>query len=110
MPRSGERNPPKVIAGDPEDTQGFPLLVSEYCEWLAVRGYAPGTIHGHRGSLAWLAGWLAERGVLRPSEVTKPMIDAYQRALYSAARRTVSLCRSGRSTGAWCRCGSSFAG
>lgn len=71
-----------MIAGDPEDTQGFPLLVAEYCEWLAVRGYAQGTIHGHRGSLAWLAGWLAERGVSRPSEVTKPMIDAYQRALY----------------------------
>ena len=71
-----------MIAGDSEDTQGFPLLVAEYCEWLAVRGYAPGTIHGHRGSLAWLAGWLAERGVSRPSEVTKPMIDAYQRALY----------------------------
>jgi integrase/recombinase XerD len=82
VPRRGERNPPKVIAGDPEDTQGFPLLVAEYCEWLAVRGYAPGTIHGHRGSLAWLAGWLSERGVSRPSEVTKPMIDAYQRALY----------------------------
>ncbi len=82
MPRRGERNPPKEIAGDPDDSQGFPVLVAEFCESLAVRGYAPGTVHNNRGSLAWLAGWLCERGVTRPSEVTKPMLDAYQRALY----------------------------
>ncbi len=82
MPRRGERNPPKVIAGDPDDRQGFPVMIVEFCESLAVRGYAPGTIHNNRGSLAWLAGWLSERGVERPCEVTKPMLDSYQRALY----------------------------
>ena len=44
MPRRGERRAPKVIAGDPSDRQGFPVLVSEYCESLAVRGYSPGTV------------------------------------------------------------------
>lgn len=82
MPRRGERNAPKVIAGDQDDRQGFPILVEEYCESMTVRGFSPGTVYNHRGALAWLARWLCERGVSRPSEVTKPMLDGYQRSLY----------------------------
>ena len=81
MPRRGERKP-KQIAGDPADTQGFPVLVSEFLESMAVRGYSPRTIENHFAALGYLAAWLAERGVTRPAEVTKPMLDRYQRALF----------------------------
>ncbi len=81
MGRRGEHTP-RVIPGDPQDGQGFPVMVVEFCEWLAIRGYAATSVKNQRTALALLADWLSERGVTRPREVTKPMLDAYQRAVF----------------------------
>ncbi len=81
MGRRGQHTP-RVIPGDPQDGQGFPVMVVEFCEWLAIRGYAPTSVKNQRTALALLADWLSERGVTRPREVTKPMLDAYQRAVF----------------------------
>jgi integrase/recombinase XerD len=81
MGRRGERKP-KVIPGDPADPAGFPVLVGEFLESMGVRGYSPRTIENHHAALGYLAAWLSERGVSRPGEVTKPMLDGYQRALF----------------------------
>jgi site-specific recombinase XerD len=81
MPRRGERAP-KVIPGDRSDPLGFPALVEEFLESMAVRGYSEKTIENRRYNLTYLVLWLAERGVSRPGEVTKPMLDRYQRAVF----------------------------
>jgi integrase/recombinase XerD len=81
MGRRGQHKP-RVIPGDPDDGQGFPVMVVEFCEHLAIRGYAPTSVKNQRTALALLAEWLIERGVSRPREVTKPMLDAYQRAIF----------------------------
>ncbi len=86
MPARGQR-PPKAVPGDPEDGQGFPVMIAEFCEHLAVRGYALTSLKNQRTALALLAGWLIERGVSRPCEVTKPMLDAYQRAIFYMRKR-----------------------
>ncbi len=81
MGRRGQHTP-RVIPGDPQDGQGFPVMVVEFCEHLAIRGYAATSLRNQRTALALLADWLIERGVTRPCEVTKPMLDAYQRAVF----------------------------
>ena len=81
MGARGQRTP-RVVPGDQEDGQGFPVMVVEFCEHLAIRGYAATSVKNQRTALALLAEWLAERGVGRPREVTKPMLDAYQRAVF----------------------------
>jgi integrase/recombinase XerD len=81
MPRRGERSP-KLIPGDRTDPLGFPVLVEEYLESMAVHGYSPKTIENRRYNLTYLVLWLQDRGVSRPSEVTKPMLDRYQRAVF----------------------------
>lgn len=81
MPRRGERTS-KTIAGDPADPQGFPVLTREFLESMGVRGYSPRTIENHLAALGYLAAWLSERGIGRPAEVTKPILDGYQRALF----------------------------
>jgi integrase/recombinase XerD len=81
MGRRGQHTP-RVIPGDVEDGRGFPVMVVEFCEHLAIRGYAPTSLKNQRTALALLADWLIERGVTRPCEVTKPMLDAYQRAVF----------------------------
>jgi len=49
---------------------------------MGSHGYSPRTIANRRGQLALLVAWLNERGVTRPVEVTRPMLESYQRYLY----------------------------
>jgi len=82
MPRRGERRPPAPIAGDPDDPRGFPQLIVTFCDAMGAKGLATSTIDTRRRMLAMLAAWLADRGVTRPADVTKPMLDRYQRWLF----------------------------
>lgn len=81
MGKRGQHTP-QVIPGDPGDRHGFVALVEEFCTDIAARGYANATIRNRRQALAQLAGWLADRGVTRPVEVTRPMLVRYQRHLF----------------------------
>jgi integrase/recombinase XerD len=81
MGRRGEHRP-HPVPGDPADPAGWPRLVGEFCEWMGAHGYSPRTIENRRGQLAALASWLAERGISRPLEVTRPMLERYQRHLF----------------------------
>jgi integrase/recombinase XerD len=49
---------------------------------LAVRNYSPATIEDRRHGLATFILWCAERGLERPHEVTKPVLERFQRHLY----------------------------
>lgn len=70
------------VPGDPADPDGFAVLVEGFCEWMAVRGYSPKTIERYHVSLALFADWAVERGVEQPREVTRPVVERYQRALF----------------------------
>jgi integrase/recombinase XerD len=85
-PRRGQRTPHR-IAGDPADLAGFPRMVDEFGEWMGAHGYSPRTIDNRRVMLSHLVDWLAERGVTRPVEVTRPMLESYQRALFHYRKR-----------------------
>jgi len=52
-----------------------------------VRGYSPRTIEDRVTKLRLVQVWLAERGVTRTAEVTKPMLDRYQRHLFHYRKR-----------------------
>ncbi len=73
---------PRTVPGDPDDPDGLPATVAAYCEWLLVRNYSRNTVESYQGALSFLAEWLTERGVTRPAEVTLPMLESYQRALF----------------------------
>ena len=79
--RSGYRSP-AVIAGDRADLSGFPRLIGEFCEHMAARGYSPRTVGNRRHMLSFLVAWLADRGITRPAEVTRPVLESYQRWLF----------------------------
>ncbi len=82
MTRRAGQSPPQAIPGDRADLAGFPRLVDEFCEDMAARGYSSRTIGNRRAMLAFLAAWLAERGITRPAEVTRPVLESYQRHLF----------------------------
>ncbi len=72
----------RVPVGDPDDPRSLERNISEFLEWSTVRGYSPHTIGSREVACRRLQDWLDERGVTRTVEVTKPMLDRYQRHLF----------------------------
>jgi integrase/recombinase XerD len=81
MPRKGHRSPKKPL-GDRRDTQGFVALADAFLDWQRVRQFAEATIRNREHYLGEFIKWSAERGLLRPAEVTRPVLERYQRHLY----------------------------
>jgi len=79
MGRRGQRKPRPVADPDP---QGFAALLRAFFEWMRVRGYSEATIESREVYLGFFAAWCAERAITRPKEVTKPILERYQRYLY----------------------------
>jgi integrase/recombinase XerD len=85
MGRRGEHKA-QHVPGDPADPAGWPALVDQFCEHMGAKGFSPRTIANRRGGVIALVAWLAERGVATPAEVTRPMVERYQRALFHHRR------------------------
>lgn len=49
--------------------------------WLAVRGYSPRTLEGRRKDLIDLCTWCSDRGITRPTELSRLVLDLYQKWL-----------------------------
>jgi len=81
------RWPDRVPAGDPGDPRGFEVLVERYLEWMAVHHYSETTVHAARFTLRRWASWCADRGVSRPAEVTRSMLERFQRWLFYYRRK-----------------------
>ena len=83
MSRKGKGLRQKPAGAGPTELEA---AIARYLDDLLARGYSPETTKTRGYHLARLAGWLAERGVARAAEVTKPMLDRYQRWLYHYRR------------------------
>jgi integrase/recombinase XerD len=81
MPKKGEKQPPKVI-GDPNDPDGMGVWVRRYLVALGTRNYAEQTIENRERDLRHFIEWAAERSITRPTEVTRAILEAYQRHLF----------------------------
>jgi integrase/recombinase XerD len=81
MPKRGYRKPKQVI-GDPSDLHGMAVKLQEFLEWMRIKNYSDRTVGNRELYLGYFIGWAEERGVTRPSEVTKPILERYQRYLY----------------------------
>ena len=80
--RGNARKTPRVVLGNPGDPQGLARALDDYLEWLASRNYAASTVSTRRQQLERLVGWLDERGVGRPADVTRPILQRFQRWLF----------------------------
>jgi integrase/recombinase XerD len=57
-------------------------MLEEYIESLAVKGFTDDTRHVRREHLSLFERWAMERGLTEPVEVTRPVLERYQRYLY----------------------------
>jgi integrase/recombinase XerD len=64
------------------DPEGLGAYVLRYLEWLRVHNYAAPTVQNRESYLGAFVAWCIERGLMTPKEVTKPILERYQRSLY----------------------------
>src|SRR5262249_9623136 len=79
MPRPSK---PQPQPPEPNDPHGFTALMQAFLEWLRVRNYPPRTFTSREQYLRAFATWATERGLSGPAEVTKPILERYQRYLF----------------------------
>lgn len=62
--------------------QSMACLHEEYLEYLAVRNYSQRTLGSRGSTLQQFIRWCQERDIYRPEEVTRPILESYQRWLF----------------------------
>ena len=63
---------------------GHPLhaYLHAYNDWALAAGYSAHTMTSRRAAVLRFIVWCDERGIQRPTELTRPMLERYQRHLY----------------------------
>jgi integrase/recombinase XerD len=56
--------------------------MDEHFEWMKISGYSLDTVRARRIAIRRFIAWADERGIDDPREVTKPMLERYQRHLF----------------------------
>ena len=68
--------------GDANDPQGMIALREKYLEAMQVQNFSARTLENRRRYIGYFIGWSEQRGLLKPSEITKPILERYQRFLF----------------------------
>jgi integrase/recombinase XerD len=58
------------------------VKMAEFLDWQRIKNYSERTIGNRELYLGYFIQWAEERGITRPAEVTKPILERYQRYLY----------------------------
>lgn len=83
MPRRGQPgHSHRLVAERLSSGSAMAGAVNDYLVAIGAKGFSPYTVAYRSRSLAQLVAWLAERGVTHPGEVTKPVLERYQRSLF----------------------------
>ena len=61
---------------------GFHAYVQRYMEAMRLRNYSESTLQRRENGIRRFVGWCDERGLDRPQDVTKPILERYQKYLY----------------------------
>lgn len=81
MPRKGQHTPLPPI-GDPTDPDSLYHYMVRFLEAQRIKNYAQRTIENRELYLRYFIHWCEERGLSRPQDITKPILERYQRYLF----------------------------
>jgi integrase/recombinase XerD len=95
MPKKGQRikdRKPSAIkpkGGTPRDPETDPMAgtalvryMELHLEWLLMTGHTVEGVKSRRNPVRRFVAWCMERGIADPRDVTKPMLERYQRHLF----------------------------
>jgi integrase/recombinase XerD len=75
--RKRKDSPPVKSVLDPLET-----AIARYLEWIASHNFSGDTVATRRIYLRYFHDWCEERGLTTPVEITRPILERYQRWLY----------------------------
>ena len=81
MPKKGTHTPLPPI-GDPTDPNSLYAYLMRFLAWMRVKNYSDRTTENREVYLRYFIEWCEARGLGQPQEVTKPVIERYQRYLF----------------------------
>lgn len=81
MPRKGQTRPKQAI-GNPADPDSLWNHMRRFSQWQLEKNYSHRTVEGRETHLGFFIQWCQERGLTRPQEITKPILERYQRHLF----------------------------
>ena len=64
------------------DPEGFERRLGQYVEWLRVNHFSEVTAADRGKYLRYFLAWAADRGLTRPAEITKPILERYQKHVF----------------------------
>jgi integrase/recombinase XerD len=82
MPRPGEFGARRRLLAAPAHPESLAAWINRYLESLLVRGVRKPSAGTYRTDLAAFHEWCIERSIVRPGEVTKPILERWQRHLF----------------------------
>jgi integrase/recombinase XerD len=81
MPRFGDRRP-APIPGDLRDPDSLGALLSAFLSHLSVTGATERSVASRRITLSAFLRWCHDRDLPRAGQITRPILQAYQRHLF----------------------------
>ena len=81
MPRKGDTKP-KHTVGDTRDPDSLYHHMQRFSQWSREKAYSERTVENREAALRPFIAWCHERGLTRPQEITKPILERYQRHLF----------------------------
>lgn len=84
-----KRGPRRFLkpVGNPADPDGLVASMNRYLDSLKVKGQTEQTLWNVERYLRDFIGWCDMRALERPQEITKPILETYQRYLYYYRKR-----------------------
>jgi integrase/recombinase XerD len=76
----------KLRLPEGDDPEGLPALVRDYVDAMRAKNYSECTVTNRSAYLRRFAVWCADRGLTQAKEVTRPILERYQRYLYHYRR------------------------
>jgi len=80
--RKGGRAEAKPDGFDRSTAQTLASAADAWLAHLGARNYSEKTLDMHKWSLRTFLGWARERDLVYPEEITRPILESYQRWLY----------------------------
>lgn len=81
MPRKGQTTPKQAV-GDTRDPDSLYHHMLRFSQWQREKNYSDRTVENREDALRLFIGWAHERGLTRPQEISKPILERYQRHLF----------------------------
>jgi integrase/recombinase XerD len=57
-------------------------MLLQFVEWMQVHNLSPRTVASRQKYIGYFVDWARERGLTKPTEITKPILERYQRWLF----------------------------